>query len=201
MIIPSMVYLLVWKFFFQPEGLFNRILHATGLMAVLGGLDRILGWGGLFAAAQNPVWLGSPDLVLPAMILWGFPWVGVVGVLIYLAGLQAIDRSVYEAADVDGIGWFGKFLYIELPLILTQVRINLVLLIIGTLQSYEFILVLFGDDGGPNGKLMIPGLYMFRSAFAEGQAGYACCIGLVTFVFILLLTELNNRFVRVERDA
>jgi raffinose/stachyose/melibiose transport system permease protein len=199
MIIPGMVYLLLWKFFFEPNGVFNLLLRGSGLLALLARLDAWLGWGGVFASGTNPVWLGSPQLVLPAMILWGFPWVGVVGVLIYLAGLQSIDASVYEAADLDGISPFGKFLHIELPLILTQVRINLVLMVIGTLQTYGFILILFGDAGGPNGKLMVPGLYMFRQAFIERYVGYACCIGLVLFFFILILTEINNRFVRVEK--
>jgi raffinose/stachyose/melibiose transport system permease protein len=199
MIIPGMVYLLMWKFFFEPNQVFNVILRHTGVLGLLAHLDRWFGWGGVFQPGVNPVWLGSPRLVLPAMILWGFPWVGVVGVLIYLAGLQSIDASVYEAADLDGVTPMGKFLHIELPLILTQVRINLVLMIIGTLQSYGFILILFGDAGGPNGKLLVPGLYMFRSAFIERYVGYACCLGLIMFVFILILTEINNRYLRVEK--
>ncbi|WFB35580.1 sugar ABC transporter permease [Kiritimatiellota bacterium B12222] len=215
MIIPGMVYLLLWKFFFESGGLFNLVLRKTGIMHVIYLIDF---WGekGVFiglkeastmtvsqvmeaASVAAPAWLGSPDLVLPAFIIWGFPWVGVVGVLIYLAGLQSIDQAIYEAADLDGVGAFGKFLNIELPLILTQVRINLVLMIIGTLQMYGMILILFGDSGGPNGKMMVPGLLMFRSAFVEGYAGYACSIGLVLFFLILVLTEINNRFVRVEK--
>jgi ABC-type sugar transport system permease subunit len=199
MIIPGMVNLLIWKFFFEPDKVFNLILNRTGIMAVLVQLDGWLGWGGVIRAGVNPAWLNDTHLILPAIILWGFPWVGVVGVLIYLAGLQSIDTSVYEAADLDGATACQKFLHIELPLILTQVRINLVLMIIGTLQMYGFILILFGPEGGPNGKLMVPGLYMFRSAFTERYAGYACAIGIIIFVFILLLTELNNRFVRVEK--
>ncbi len=215
MIIPGMVYLLLWKFFFESGGLFNLVLRKTGIMHLIYVFDF---WteNGVFISVKEaagmslgdvldaanmaaPAWLGSPELVLPAFIIWGFPWVGVVGVLIYLAGLQSIDQSVYEAADLDGVGPFGKFLNIELPLILTQVRINLVLMIIGTLQMYGMILILFGDAGGPNGKMMVPGLLMFRSAFVEGYAGYACSIGLILFFLILVLTEINNRFVRVEK--
>lgn len=215
MIIPGMVYLLIWKYFFESGGLFNLVLRKTGIMhllylvdvklknGVFVGLDEAVGmsFSQIMDAASSaaPAWLGNPELVLPAIILWGFPWVGVVGVLIYLAGLQGIDESVYEAADLDGVGAFGKFLNIELPLILTQVRINLVLMIIGTLQMYGNILILFGDTGGPNGKLMVPGLLMFRSAFTESYAGYACAIGLILFFLILVLTEINNRFVRVEK--
>jgi raffinose/stachyose/melibiose transport system permease protein len=215
MIIPGMVYLLIWKFFFNSDGLFNLLLRKTGIMHLLYLFDARLQRGVFLDAAEaaelslqqimelassaTPTWLGSEELVLPAFIIWGFPWVGVVGVLIYLAGLQSIDSSVYEAADLDGVGPFGKFLNIELPLILTQVRINLVLMIIGTLQMYGMILVLYGVEGGPNGRMMVPGLLMFRSAFVEGYAGYACAIGLILFFLILILTEINNRFVRVEK--
>jgi raffinose/stachyose/melibiose transport system permease protein len=201
MIIPGMVALLLWKFFFNPnEGLFNKILINSGIMNLLCWLDSLMGWNGaVFKEGVMPVWLGNPDLVLPALIIWGFPWVGVVGVLIYLAGLQAIPETVYEAADLDGANAIQIFLKIELPLILTQIRINMVLMIIGTLKTYAFILILFGDNGGPNGKLMVPGLFMFRTAFKDGMAGYACAIGLVIFFFILILTEINNRYVRVEK--
>ena len=72
-------------------------------------------------------------------------------------------------------------------------------MIIGTLQTYGMILILLGDAGGPNGKMMVPGLLMYRSAFVEGYSGYACSIGLILFFLILVLTEINNRFVRVEK--
>ncbi len=200
MIIPGMVMLLLWKFFFDPSvGMFNKLLIYSKVMDVLALLDSWLGWHNVFASATPPVWLGNEHLVLPALILWGFPWIGVVGVLIYLAGLQGIDTAVYEAADLDGASSLQKFFHIELPLILTQVRINMVLMIIGTLQSYQFILILFGEDGGPNGVLNVPGLLMFKSAFSSGQAGYACAIGLIIFFFILLLTEINNRYLRVDK--
>lgn len=199
MIIPGMVSLLIWKFIFDPSlGLLNTALHGTGIMRLLWWLESTFHLG-CFTPGQNPVWLGDENLIIPALIFWGFPWVGIVSVLIYLGGLQDIDQSIYEAGDIDGVGWFRKFFYIELPLILTQVRINLVLMIIGTLQDFGLVLILLGDTGGPNGVAMTPGLYMFRSAFVDGRAGFACAIGLILFVFILILTEINHRYVRIEK--
>ncbi|MBT6146397.1 MAG: sugar ABC transporter permease [Gemmatimonadetes bacterium] len=199
MIIPGMVSLLVWKSFFDPtQGLLNRFLMGTGLIDVLIGLDQLVGLD-VFQPGMTPSWLGDASLVIPSLIFWGFPWVGAVGVLIYLTGLAAIPESVYEAAALDGTSSFKKFIYIELPLILTQVRINLILMIIGTLQSYGDILILLGDAGGPGGVALVPGLYMFRTAFVELYAGRACAIGIIVFAFILLLTEINNRYVRVEK--
>jgi ABC-type sugar transport system permease subunit len=199
MIIPGMVWLLIWKFFYDPTyGILNQILSVTGILPLLCNLDAFFHWG-IFTAGVSPVWLGDTNLIIPSLIFWGFPWVGIVGVLIYLAGLQSIDESVYEAASIDGITSIKKILYIELPLIMGQIRLNLVLMIIGTLQDFGLILVLFGVGGGPNGVAMVPGLYMYAAAFAQGRAGYACAIGLIMFVFILILTELNNRFVRVDK--
>lgn len=168
------------------------------MMNLLVWLDGVFDWG-VFVAGQAPAWLGEPKLIIPALIFWGFPWVGVVGVLIYLAGLQSISLDVYEAADLDGVNWLQKFTKIEFPLILTQVRINLIMMILATLQGYGQILILLGDGGGPDGVAMVPGLYMFRNAFVEGYAGRGCAVGLVIFVFILILTEINNRYVRVKK--
>jgi raffinose/stachyose/melibiose transport system permease protein len=122
-----------------------------------------------------------------------------VGVLIYLAGLQSISTEIYEAAELDGVNGFQKFVYIELPLIMTQVRLTLVLLIIATLQGFGLQLLLLGESGGAGGRGMVPGLWMFNRAFVAGEFGYACALGVILFVFILALTYINNKYVRVSK--
>ncbi len=199
MIIPGIVWLLIWKYFFDPTfGILNKILQATGLMVVLNFLDNTFGWN-IFIEGINPAWLSRQELIIPSLIIWGFPWVGVVGVLIYLAGLSNIGQDVYDACDIDGVGWFRKFTNIELPLILTQIRLNLVLMIINTMQGYGLVLVLLGDTGGAGGAGMVPGLYMFRKAFIDQEAGYACALGLLIFFMILLLTIVNDKLVRTDK--
>lgn len=199
MIVPGLVTLFIWKFFFDPNlGVLNHILDFTGLKHMLVGIDHLFNWGVFFD--NVPIgWLAQPELILPSLFLWGFPWIGAVGVLIYLAGLQSIGQEVYEAAELDGIGPFGKFFYIELPLILTQMRLSLTLLIIATFQGYGLQLLLLGDSGGPGGRGMTPGLWMYNRAFIAGEFGYACAIGMILFVFILVLTLINNRYVRVDK--
>jgi ABC-type sugar transport system permease subunit len=150
-------------------------------------------------SSGTPAWLGSKDLVIPALIFWGFPWVGTVGVLIYLAGLQQIPIDVYEAAELDGIGPIGMLFRIELPLILTQVRINLIFMTIGTLTTYEMFLILLGPNGGPDNRGMVPGLYIFSKAFLEGKFGYGCALGMVLFFMILGLTVIYNKYVKVDK--
>jgi raffinose/stachyose/melibiose transport system permease protein len=200
MIVPGLVTLFIWKFFFDPNfGPLNAILDVTGLKAGLIWLDaHLLGWD-VFAEGRPIPWLSSPHLIVPSMIIWGFPWIGAVGVLIFLAGLQSIGTDVYEAADLDGVTPFQKFLYIEFPLILTQVRLMLILMMIGTLQGFGLQLLLLGPEGGPSGAGMVPGLYMYNRAFSAGEFGYACAIGMILFVFILVLTFINNKYVRVQK--
>ena len=147
----------------------------------------------------SPSWLGHSMLVIPALLFWGFPWVGTVGVLIYLAGLQNISQDVYEAAELDGVGPVGKMFRIELPLIMTQVRINLIFMTIGTLNDYALVLLLLGPEGGPDNRGMVPGLYMFREAFYNQRYGYACALGMVMFVILLGLTMLYTKYVKVDK--
>jgi len=200
MIVPSLVTLFIWKFFFNPNmGALNSFLDLTGLKSLLIAADKAFGWGGVFLDGIPTAWLGEPALVIPALIIWGFPWLGAVGVLIFLAGLQSIGTEVYEAADLDGVTPFQKFLHIEFPLIMTQVRLMVVLMMIGTLQGYGLQFLLLGEDGGPGGRGMVPGLWMFNRAFFAGEFGYACALGLFLFAFILVLTMINNKFIRVEK--
>ncbi|MFP4156972.1 MAG: carbohydrate ABC transporter permease [Opitutales bacterium] len=287
MVIPGIVWLLVWKSFYDPDfGLLNAFLNQTGLMQLLAwmdgadgapgwvprlaqgveplmgafvrpvfggawglilagslfwGLGRIWGrrrrraegagpapatglaeglcwtaWGlmglGISLACLmawdsptgqfvygKPAWLGSTDLIVPAIILWGFPWVGTVGVLIYLSGLQQISPDVYEAARLDGVGPIRQIFAIELPLIMTQIRINLILMTIHLFAGYELFLVLLGPSGGAGNAGMVPGLYMFKTAFIDSRFGYACALGMILFVIILGLTIVYNRYVKVDK--
>ena len=184
MIIPAMVGILIWKYFYEPNsGILNGVLRTFGF---IGPTDTVQ-------------WLSDPALVIPSLVFMGFPWVGAFGVLIYLAGLQGISEDIYEAAEIDGAGALTVFFKIELPLIMTQVRINLVLMIISTIQSWENIFLFLGADGGPGGIAMVPGLMIFREAFSRGLFGYGCAIGFVIFVVTLVLTLINNKIVRVNK--
>jgi raffinose/stachyose/melibiose transport system permease protein len=98
-----------------------------------------------------------------AIILWGFPWVGSVGVLIYVACLDSIGKEIYEAAAVDGANWFHQFRFIELPLILRQIRVMMVLVIMGSINDAGTVMVMCGTSGGPGGVADVPALFMFQA--------------------------------------
>ncbi len=180
-IVPGLVTLLLWQFIYDPSsGLLNAILDGIGL-------DQ---WA-------NKAWLADPDLALYALMGTGFPFVGGIGVLIYLAGLQSISLEIYDAAKLDGASGFKQFITIDLPLIKGQIRLLLVLAIITGLQALVGPLVL--TNGGPVDATLVPGLYMYQQAFTYGRLGYASAIGVLVFIAVLALTILNMTLFR-ERD-
>lgn len=184
MVVPAMVGLLMWKYIYEPnQGVMNEVLRACGILK----------------PTEIVQWLSNEALVIPSLIFAGFPWVGAFGVLIYLAGLQNISEDIYEAAEIDGAGSLSIFWQIEMPLIMTQIRINLVLMMISTVQSWETVYLFVGESGGPNGVATVPGLLIFREAFSRGYFGYGCAVGFLLFLVTLSLTYFNNRFVRIQK--
>ncbi len=171
-IIPGLVTLLLWQFIYDPN---------------FGPLNYILGQLGL--ESWQRAWLADPDIALYALMGSSFPFVGGIGVLIYLAGLQDIPSELFDAAELDGASGLRRFFTIDLPLIKGQIRLLLVLAVIDGLQSIVGPLVL--TRGGPVDRTMVPGLYMYQEAFNYGRLGYASAIGVVVFIAIFSLTLLN----------
>jgi raffinose/stachyose/melibiose transport system permease protein len=99
------------------------------------------------------------------------------------------------------VTWWSRLWRIELPLIFGQLRLVLILAVIGGLQNYTNILIL--TQGGPGTASMVPGLYLYDQAFQYFNFGYACAIGVILFVIILAFTILNMRYARssVEYEA
>jgi len=182
MVVPMMVSLLLWRFIYNPQfGLFNAILKSLGV-------------------SGNINWLGDSGWVMFSLIFMGFPWVGTMTVLIILAGLEGISQSVFDSAAIDGAGPMKRFFAIELPLVMGQVKLMIILTIITTIKGFAFIWLL--TNGGPGYASTVPGVYMMQKGFEQDSTmGYAAAIGIVLFVVILGLTYLNNRFIRTEETA
>ena len=177
MLVPGIVTILLWQKMYDPTlGPINDMLRALGL-----------GW-----LARN--WLGEPATALYAIMFVGFPWVWGVGTLIYLGGLGQISSSVYEAAALDGCTGLGRVFRMDLPLVLGQVRLLAILAVVGTITSFQDILVL--TNGGPGFATMVPGLSMYHSAFRAQQFGYSSAIGLMLFIIAMSATIIINRIIR-----
>jgi len=178
-------------------GLLCALLGSAGLSLIVQYTRGFFGWlAPLFPPGENPAWLGTPKLCMISLVLWGFPWVGSFSVLVYLATLQQIGREIYEAAEVDGADWFHKFRHIELPLIVKQVRVLMILVIMGSINDAGMVMLMGGIEGGPGGVVQVPALFMFREAFQSQAMGVACAIGLVMFTIIVLMTKVNEWLVK-----
>jgi ABC-type sugar transport system permease subunit len=186
-VVPSVVIWLIWIFMYVPQGGVNSLLTALGLRSLTltpEGLPR--------------AWLGDPRTALLAIMFMGFPWVHSINMLLYLAGFEAIPTEIVDAATVDGARGLSLFRWIELPLIMGQVRLIVVLTTIGVIQGFQSILVM--TQGGPGYATMVPGLRLYQAAaFAQisaPQMGYASAIGVVLFAVIMAVTVLNMRVLR-----
>jgi len=177
-VVPGMVTVLLWKgFIFEPEvGLLNNVLEGVGLS----------NW--------QQAWLGQHSTAMASYLSLGFPWIGGAIFLIFYAGLLSIPQDVMEAARLDGVGAIRRFTSIELPLVVGQIRLVIVLTFIGTMQDFGGILLMTG--GGPGAATHVPALHMYYMAFRFGEFGYAAAIGFSLFLIILILSLINLRLFR-----
>ena len=186
-VVPSMVLLLLWKFIYHPyDGLLNQLLDAVGL------------------GSWRRAWLGDFQTALYAVIGIGFPWVTGIGnagfaFLIYLGGLQSIPKEIFDAAAVDGAVSLRRFFRVELPMIASQLKLILILTIINTMESYVPVMVMTG--GGPGVSSMVPGLYLYESAFLYDKFGYASAIGVVMTLILLVVTYISQRSIKSYSEA
>ena len=181
-VIPSVVGILVWRQLYDPNiGLFNAILERLGL--------------------ETLSWLNDPKTALASLMFMNFPWIDGVGLLIYLAGLLAIPVEVIEAAIMDGAGSWKRFWAMELPLILPQVRLIVILNVIGAFQGFGWQLLV--TEGGPLDSTTVPAFQMYKEAIRIGRFGVGSAVGVILFVMIFVLTMSNRASIRsdVEYEA
>ncbi|MGQ9629506.1 MAG: carbohydrate ABC transporter permease [bacterium] len=177
MVVPSIVVLLIWSFIYDGEvGLLNAVLRGMGL----GHLER--------------GWLADPNTALYAIMGLGFPWVSGTAVLIYLAGLLGVNMEIWDSAKLDGASGIKRFVKIDLPLIMGQIKLMVILTIMNQMQGFVSILVL--TQGGPGWSTLVPGLYLYQNAFQHARMGYANAIGVVMFIAIMIVTIINMKYMR-----
>ncbi len=129
-------------------------------------------------------WFADPNWALPAAILvetWhGFPFFG----LLLLAGLKGIPQELYEAAAVDGAGFWRRFVHIQLPGLRMIVVATVVLRGISLMNSPELLLILTG--GGPGRSTQVLSLYAFQKAYREFNFGYAGALSVIMFALLMV---------------
>lgn len=152
-----------------------------------GLVNIVLSWFGI----NGPAWLFDPAWTKPALILMNL-WKAGGAMLLYLASLQSISPSLYEAAEIDGAGSFRKFFNITLPLITPIIFFDLVTSIIGSFQIFQEAYVMSqGNTGGPANSLLFFNLHMWNQAFVNFDMGYAMAMSWILFLIIFVLTLVN----------
>lgn len=170
---------LIWGWIFQPDGLLNRSLEAAGL-----------------AGAARP-WLADDATALWA-VLGAAMWrqAGYV-MMIYLAGLKALDTTFAEAAAVDGARPWQVFRYVTLPLLKPVHIIVTVITVIDSFRAFDLVWVM--TRGGPYNSSELLAVYMYRSAVFNFRIGYGSAIAVV--LFGLSLAFIMTYLVRTYRQS
>ena len=181
-VLPMVVEILVWNNIYDPTiGLLNETLRLLGL------------------ADWERVWYGEASSALASVIFIGFPWIEAFSLLIFYGGLISISEEIFDAGKVDGANSWQRFWYLELPLLLGQVKLLLILNFINAVQTFELVYLTTG--GGPGAETYTPALELYYMAMRMDKLGVASAIGMVLFVIILIGTLINMRYVRSSADG
>ncbi len=174
-ITATVAYAQLWRFLLMRDyGLINNVLALVGI--------------------QGPNWF-SPRWIIPAFIMMSIWGVG-GSMIINLAGLQSIPTELYDAAKVDGAAGWRLLRHITLPMMSPVIFYNLVMGIIGAMQSFTAFFIITSDPGNwgvPSEIGMVYMVYLYRNAFFLFRMGYGSALAWVLFVIILVLTLLVFR--------
>ena len=169
--LPLVASAFIFLWIFEPTfGLANYLLVTIGL--------------------EPQQWLFDPVLAKPTLAIMGIWGIG-TGIIIFLAGLQSVPESLYDAAKVDGAGTLRQFWHVTLPMVSPVILFSLIISIIASFQVFDLAYIM--TDGGPGTETLFYVLYIFRNGFEFFRMGYASALAWVLFILILGLTFLNFR--------
>ncbi|WP_213421720.1 carbohydrate ABC transporter permease [Bhargavaea massiliensis] len=151
-----------------------------------GMVNTVLAWFGI----QGPNWLFDPEWTKPALIFMKLWSVG-GGMLLYLASMQGISRSLYEAAEIDGANAWQQFTRITIPMITPVIFFDIVTSLIGGFQIFQEAYVMSNGEGGPVNSMLFYNLYMWQKAFEAFDMGYAMAMSWILFIIVFVLTIVN----------
>jgi len=182
-ILPIVAIGILWKFLYHPSrfGIFNFLLSKVGMKEIIR-------------------WLEDPKLALTSIgIMQIWQRVGYV-ILLYFAGLQAIPRIFYEAAEIDGASAWQKFRAITLPLLTPATLFVVVTSTISAFMTFEAVYIMTltaqGGRGGPINSTNVMLYYIYFNAFDNNRMGYASAAATILFLMILGVTLLQFKFIR-----
>ena len=169
---------MVWLWIFNPDmGILNNFLTAIGFH-------------------NPPMWLSDPEWSKPALIIMRVWQMSGYYMLLFLAGLQTIPETLYEAAEVDGASSWQRFTRITVPMLSNTTFVVVILLIIESFNMFESIFVM--TEGGPLGSTSTIMYYIYEQGFMSYNMGYASALAWIFFALILVFTLIQFRFRREQ---
>jgi len=168
-LVPLVAAVVLWKWLLNTDfGLVNQALHAIGV-------------------SDPPGWFSDRRWAIPSLISLRL-WAGIGGtqMIIFLAGLQGIPESLYDAASIDGAGAWQRVRHVTIPLLTPTIFFNTVLGIIGALQTFAAAFV--ATEGGPGFATWFFSLHIWKNAFDYWNMGYASALAWFFALIIILLT-------------
>ncbi len=168
-VIPFVAAIFIWGAMLNPStGWINEFLRAIGI-------------------SNPPNWLNDTRWVYPALVILGLWGIG-NAMLINLAALQGVPTELYEAAKIDGAGWWRSLWNVTIPMISPVIFYNLLLTVVGLFQYFTVPLVLNQGSGAPAGSTMFYNLYLYKTFFTFQNMAYGATMGWFLFVIIMIVT-------------
>jgi len=183
---PIVASAVIWKWLYAGEkyGLINNFIMKFGF---------------------EPVdWLMSPTWTLPAIMIMSI-WAGMgYNMVIFLAGLQTIPHTMYEAAELDGANSWSKFWHITLPLLRPTMVFVVIMSTIVSFQVFDQVYIMTQGTGGGVGGVLDSGLtivaYLYENGFEKFKMGYASSVAYLLFAIIFIMTLINAKLVKSKVD-
>jgi raffinose/stachyose/melibiose transport system permease protein len=177
-VVSSVVVGVIWNWIYASNGPLNEFL-------------RMIGLGG----AARP-WLGDFLFALPAIGMIGAWMLMGLCMVLFVAGVQQIPSTLYDAVRVDGANRFRELLTVTIPGLRYEFGVVLTLTIVGALKTFDLVFVM--TRGGPGTETVVPGLLLYNRAFVDGRVGEACAIAVVLSVLVFAVTALIDRIASKE---
>lgn len=179
-VIPGAAAAVAWTWMLADTGTVNQMLRGIGL----GKLTH--------------VWLGDQSTALNAVGVIGF-WLQLgFCIVLLLSGMGGIDQSLYEAASLDGAGWWRQLFYITIPGLKGQIGVCLTMTIVAALASFD--VVYMSTQGGPGTSTMVPGVQVYRLAFTQQKVGLASALAVALMVLVLLVVGPLQKVISTKED-
>jgi multiple sugar transport system permease protein len=185
-LMPLVATCMLWSFMYKGEGgLINTLLKQIGV--------------------TGPAWFADPNWSKPALVFMA-AWGAGNAMVIFLAGLQDVPTSLYEASIIDGANWLQRLIHVTIPMISPVIYFNVVMGIIGAFQAFAQALIMTDSTavpGSPEQSTLFYVLQLYNVGFQDMRMGYASAMAWVLFLIILgltyLATQLSKRWVTYDR--